>query len=453
MEKTSKEEQRALNKAAIHAPDDIKDQKIKDCVIASLKRSQDFLMVLNLIKEKVTTEKVLTTEETTTVEMLEKMGLDLESFFGVPIEDIVKEQKAKNIDKIKGVEAKLEKKAETKVKGEKEPVKPESEHSSEFLADEAKKAAVIAAKKEAVEEPMTPAMKKALAEMAEANVSLPQLEDGASPQALSKLKEAGLSGDEVKKLEQQGVKLKEVEEALGGKESESTEAKMKSAGMPNLLENMAAEGVTPEAIAKMENEGMDMDKLQKLIEEPLSEGLVKSMADAEKKVDFVKEANAMIMDHKANAAEKKVKDAEGEEAKAAADVKVEEVKAKEAVDEKAKECEKGENKEKCMEELGKKNLSETAALTKKCMLDQAKCLMKCGHTDNLNDADTVCFNRALPFIKKMQSVAKQGCNDNATKETHKALNDPEESKKTCYVQMRFNPRPAHKLRGFHGRLW
>jgi hypothetical protein len=62
MEKATKEENRKLNKESIHNPDEIKDQKIKDCVLASLKRSQDFLQVLNVIKEKITTNGTLTTK-------------------------------------------------------------------------------------------------------------------------------------------------------------------------------------------------------------------------------------------------------------------------------------------------------------------------------------------------------------------------------------------------------
>merc|ERR1719359_11188 len=125
---------------------------------------------------------------------------------------------------------------------------------------------------------MTDKMKAALALMADANVTLPQLSDGASEDAIVKLKEVGVTGDDVEKLEKQGLKLKEVEEALGGQESESTEGKLKSVGMPHLIEDLASKGVTAESVAKLETEGMDLEKIQKLMDEPLSEGLVKAMA-------------------------------------------------------------------------------------------------------------------------------------------------------------------------------
>lgn len=141
---------------------------------------------------------------------------------------------------------------------------------------------------------MTDEMKSALKVMTENGLTLDQLSDGGSADMADKMQNAGLNGDQVKQMTEKGLKLAEIEEALGGKESDALLAKFKAINLPHTIENLAAAGVTPELVAKIEKNGVTLEELGKLLMEPINGSVVSAMAEAVKDIGLVKEANQRI---------------------------------------------------------------------------------------------------------------------------------------------------------------
>lgn len=300
MNDTLKAEYKKKNVERVSDVSSVKDEKIKAAVLAALAKAQKFMDKLKGIKEKLASGEVLTPGEINFLKSCKDLGIDLASFLGASIDAIVSEQNQKLLDAAKGIfspPTKVQadekaKKSETKVDGEKKAIKPLSEKSPAGMAkdvsEEKDKLAGLTAGA------WTKEMISALNKMNNAGVSLDQLKDGTSSEMAGKMKDAGLTGDEVENMSKKGIKLGEIEAALGGKESDALLAKFKSINLPHTIENLAASGVTVDLMAKLEKNGLTLDELSKLMGEPIDGSLVSAMADAEKDIALVKEANQKI---------------------------------------------------------------------------------------------------------------------------------------------------------------